>query len=68
MTDQDRITKAAARFPKTFGLRAFPSDKFTINERQSYVSGGEVMLYVYTVDTMQAFAKGTPEELLREVR
>lgn len=61
-----QIAEAAAAFPEKFGLRAFPNQRFTINQRQSYVSRGEVFLYIFTEDG-QAFTKGTPDELEREV-
>ena len=67
----DRVKAEAAKFPATFGLRAFPGQKCTINESASYESRGEVLLYTFTVPTDGskglAFAKGTPRELLREV-
>ena len=66
MTNDERIKKAAAGFPETFGLWAFPGRRFAINERASYVRDGEVMLYVYT-EAGLAFSKGTVEELRREV-
>jgi len=64
MTDQ--ITDIIATFPESFGLRAFPGDRFTLNQSASYESGGQIMLYVYTADGL-AFCKGTPTELRREV-
>jgi hypothetical protein len=60
------VKEEAAKFPKTFGLRAFPGDRFTINESASYMSAGRVMLYIFTEDG-KAFSKGTPEEIEREV-
>lgn len=69
MTRAERVKAAIAEFPGTFGLRAFPGKRFTLNESASYVadSGAEVMLYVFTADG-QAFCKGTPAELRKEVR
>jgi len=66
MTNDERIKQAMAQFPEVFGLRAFPGKRFSLNERASYTSRGEVMLYVYTEDGL-AFSKGTVEELRREV-
>jgi hypothetical protein len=70
----DAVKAAAAKFPKTFGLRAFPGDKFTINESASYESpfgSGNVLLYTYTVpaDGSEglAFCKGSPSEIRREI-
>jgi hypothetical protein len=63
------VKEAAAKFPETFGLRAFPGDRFTINERASYESprgSGNVLLYVYTQEGL-AFCKGSPAELRRQV-
>ncbi len=62
----DQISAVIATFPETFGLRAFPGDKFTLNRAASYESGGQIMLYVYTADGL-AFCKGSPVELRREV-
>ena len=65
----DRVKEEAAKFPESFGLRAFPGQRFTINESASYESpfgSGNVMLYTYTEDGL-AFSKGSPAELRREV-
>ena len=71
MMGSDRVKAAANKFPKVFGLRAFPGDRFTINTSASYESGGAVLLYTYTVPADGsrglAFSKGTPAELRREV-
>lgn len=64
------IDAAIARFPKTFGLRAFPGKRFTINRDASFVSGGQVWLYTYRIEangSKLAFAKGTPGELLSQI-
>lgn len=60
------IDKAYARFPKEFGLRAFPGKRFTLNRSACFISAGKVQLYVYTADGL-AFSKGTPSELRKEV-
>ena len=68
--DCDKIKAAIARFPATFGLRAFPGNLFRIGERESYVStGGAVMLYTQRLvdGRWQDFAKGTEAELRREI-
>ena len=79
------IKEVIATFPATFGLRAFPGDRFRIGERQSYFGGAgnnTMMLYTQRLKTTQVkngpskgqyqdewvdFAKGTPEELRRQV-
>ena len=66
------ITDAAKAFPATFGLRAFPGDTFRIGLDISYLGGRDnttVMLYteIKRGDSWHGFAKGTREELLREV-
>ena len=66
MTDSERIDEAVRLFPPTFGLKAFRGDRFTINKSASYVSCGQVTLYVFTEDG-KAFCKGTPSEIAREV-
>ena len=66
MDNTNTIRDEIAKFPETFGLRAFPGDRFSLNESASYVSCGTLMLYVFT-DEGQAFCKGTPAELQREV-
>ena len=67
MTDQ--ISESIATFPESFGLRAFPGQRFTLNRSASYESpfgSGQFMLYVFTAEG-EAFCKGTPEELRRAV-
>ena len=66
MTNTTTIRDEIAKFPETFGLRAFPGDRFSLNESASYVSGGTTMLYVFTAEGL-AFCKGTPAELRRVV-
>jgi hypothetical protein len=68
--DQKLVQDAAALFPATFGLRAFPGDTFRIGLRSSYTSGSQVMLYTERLAAdgrWQSFAKGTPAELQAEV-
>lgn len=65
------IADAAATFPETFGLRAYPGDKFRVSQPSSYVNDSRVVM-LYTEILMpdgkwSSFAKGTPQELRREV-
>jgi hypothetical protein len=65
----DQIDRAIAEFPKTFGLRAFPGDRFAINRSASFESprgSGRIMLYVFTAEG-KAFCKGSPNELRSEI-
>ncbi len=65
----DAVKQAAAEFSGVFGLRAFPGQRFKINESASYESpygSGKVQLYVFTEEG-KAFSKGSPAELRREV-
>lgn len=65
------IVNAAAEFPETFGLRAFPGEKFRVSISASYVSDGQVMLYTDVWSRArgewQSFAKGTPAELRAQI-
>jgi hypothetical protein len=69
------LAEAIASFPATFGLRAFPGDTFRISRTSSYVNDtGALMLYTEIKKTdfgnandWLSFAKGTPEELRREI-
>jgi hypothetical protein len=69
--DVKLIDAAMAEFPKEFGLRAYPNRRFNINKRDSYVNDrGEVLLYVHINmggNHWSSFAKGTVEELKKEV-
>jgi len=60
------VAKAAAKFPGTFGLRAFPGLTFHIDVEQSYKAGDNIQLYVFTEDG-KAFGKDTPELLRKEI-
>lgn len=65
----EAVSKAAAKFPESFGLRGFPGQRFKINKAASYespINSGNVLLYVFTEDG-KAFSKGTPSELRREI-
>ena len=64
--EEAMVDKAIAEFPQTFGLRAFPGQKFHINRSASFVSMGKVKLYVFN-DKGLAFAKDTPAALRREL-
>ena len=63
------IADAAAQFPETFGLRAFPGERFRISPRASYMSGEKVVLYtqVRQGEAWVDFAKGTPAEIRAQV-
>jgi hypothetical protein len=74
LEEQQLMVKAAIeKFPKVFGLRAFPGKEFSISETASYYSDMEhcVMLYVFVYDSGAArwkdFAKGTFNELRKEI-
>jgi hypothetical protein len=79
---QDALIDAAiARFPKEFGLKAFPGSRFRIERRESmwdtgyyhgkmdHPPGPILYVFVYSDDDGKwlAFAKGTPDELVRTV-
>lgn len=65
------VTAAIARFPATFGLRAFPGKTFKISAGASYFGdgeNGEPILYTYVFNEGEgkgwmACAKGTESEL-----
>jgi hypothetical protein len=64
------IETAIAEFPKTFALRAFPNEVFSISAFHSYVSEDRVYLYVGIErpdGLWEAMSKGTPDELRREI-
>ena len=65
------VADAAAMFPAEFGLRGFPGKKFRVNLNNSYVSTGTATVQLYTdiwvCDRWLDFAKGTIEELTKEV-
>lgn len=69
MTEYEQIEAAAAEFPETFGLKAFPGKVFRISLAASYVSGGQVLLYtaIQDGDRWESFAKGTPAELRAQI-
>jgi hypothetical protein len=71
MNDFELIANAAKQFPKTFNIRALPGKECMIATGDSYVTAeGIVYLYVYfKTDNNEyvAFAKGTVEELKREI-
>jgi len=63
------VKTAAKLFQPTFGLRGYPGYTLRINEANSYMSDGRVVLYTDRLmpdGTWACFAKGTPEELLDE--
>lgn len=68
LTEED-IDRTIKRFPSTFGMRAFPGKIFKINRFNSYIAGDKIMLYtdIKLNGGWGAFAKGTPEELKREI-
>lgn len=59
------------KFPETFGLRAFAGDVFRISHYHSFIScRSGVQLYTERRQedgTWRSFAKGTPDELWREL-
>ncbi len=74
LSNDEIIAAAISRFPKTFGLRAFPGDTFSISAACSYVGSWQdpstLMLYteIQCKDgKWRAFAKGSEAELRREV-
>ena len=65
-----RLAAAAAKFPDTFGLRAFPGETFSVQRGACYWSQTHgVMLYtsVLREGEWTAFCKGTPAELRLEI-
>lgn len=80
MNNDDPIMKVAlAQFPKVFGLRGFPGDRFTISEQDSYMADDRktAILYVHRLNPEYsglpnsewhtAFSKCTVAELKREM-
>lgn len=64
-----RIDEVVASFPPVFRLRAFPGDLFCILRAACYWSNGPVLYTGRLVEgDWLAFAKGSPEELRREVQ
>ena len=71
--DEKALAAAIATFPETFGLRAFPGRRFRLSKMDSFVSENRVVLYTEILGVGDrhgewlCFAKGSPEELRREV-
>jgi hypothetical protein len=65
----DQIEREASKFPKNFGLRAFPDKLFSISLTHSYVSEGRVYLYVFVKNAngWESFCKGTSAELSYQI-
>jgi hypothetical protein len=78
---QDAITEHRARFGEVFGLRAFPGDRYTIDERASFYSPGaepnewypegkepsvQIVLDVERDGEWRSMGRGSTEELNRE--
>jgi len=63
------VQDAIARFPETFGLRAFPGETFRIGVWESYYSQEKVLLYTQklTKGEWVDFAKGTEDELRKQI-
>lgn len=66
------LLAAIARFPATFGLRAFPGDTFRLSESASYfptLESATPTLYTQRLYQGQwcCFVKGTEQELRREM-
>lgn len=69
--EQEAVAAAVARHPGTFGLRAFPGERFRVCPRASYWSetnGGGVLLYTQKLRGTDwvDFAKGTEAILTAE--
>jgi len=80
MLDKHLIVEAMENFPEVFGLKAFPGSVFCISLDDSFVNTSRnpetneydiktVMLYtrILTNGEWKAFAKGTVEELQKNV-
>ncbi|HSX23037.1 MAG TPA: hypothetical protein VLE97_09710 [Gaiellaceae bacterium] len=72
MLTAEQAIALRARFPHAFLLRGFPGETFRVSCADSYVNeDGVLMIYTQRWDaerqTWLAFAKGTEEELLREI-
>lgn len=69
--EEAKISAVIAKFPKTFGLRAFPGDTFQISLRNSYIGNNDnIQLYTQILGKngeWDDFAKGTEDELRREM-
>ncbi len=63
------IEEAIAKFPETFGLKAFPGRTFRFSRSASYMRGSEVVLYtqVNTGSGWVDFGKGTIKEFQQEI-
>ncbi len=65
------IEKVMSTFPKEFGLRNFPGQVFSISKSASYYSDAYGLLLYTAVKnndgSWSAFAKGTENEIRREV-
>jgi hypothetical protein len=68
----DLVAAAIKTFPAEFGLRAFYGDRFRLSQSSSYVNDSDVVM-LYTerwnerLQSWQSFAKGTAQELRREL-
>lgn len=65
------VHAAAAEFPATFGLKAFPGRVFRISTAASYCTiGGDVQLYTQALsdDGWLDFAKASPAELRKQIK
>jgi hypothetical protein len=75
--DEERrlIHEDALKLPAEFGLRAFPGQRFRVNEGQSYWHEGREAIVLYldidsgfgSGDTWRAFSKDTIDVIAREV-
>lgn len=63
------IEEAMAKFPETFGLKAFPGRTFRFSRSASFMRGTEAVLYaqVKTGSGWIDFGKGTIEEFQQEI-
>lgn len=66
----DAVAAAIAKFPTTFGLRAFPGKTFRISQGYSYVNDSHVVMLYTEIETetgWQSFCKGTESELRSQI-
>lgn len=77
-TDAERLKDMIDSFPEEFGLRAFRGSTFRVSRQSSYVGDSAsihhvrpLVLYTERLDyhtgTWNAFGKGSPEELQKEI-
>lgn len=69
MITNEQAARLSADFPPTFGLRGFPGDTFRLGLEACFESNGVLMVYTQRLigESWADFAKGTVEELRREI-